>query len=244
MCELALKSDIPSITQYVHPTEKQCNYQYVHPTAKQCSWEPDLSSVPSEVETLTKVHSITGTAISKRSDEYGADAINEIPTFDLSSYFKIGRNCRVCVEHTEYTVSLSYPFIGQYGVSTAYSYDCRYSFIGSDASWSSGSGGKGTSGPNTVTNTVQKTYAYYDVKYFPYNEKYLIRNIFTRCGSNSRGSSVTFTVGDPEYTELNESDLIFHCGALCLYYGLNNPVATSDAEVTDGSITINVYRSS
>ena len=57
LCQLALKTDIPEITQYVHPTEKQCNYAYTHPTAKQCNytythptskqcnWEPDLSSI-------------------------------------------------------------------------------------------------------------------------------------------------------------------------------------------------------
>ena len=56
LCELALKSDILSVTQYVHPAEKQCNYQYVHPTAKQCNysythpttkqcnWEPSFTN--------------------------------------------------------------------------------------------------------------------------------------------------------------------------------------------------------
>ena len=33
LCELALKSDIPSVTQYVHPSTKQCNYT------------PDLSNI-------------------------------------------------------------------------------------------------------------------------------------------------------------------------------------------------------
>ena len=56
LCQLALKSDIPNVTEYIHPTEKQCNYVYTHPSAKQCNysyahptskqytWEPDLSS--------------------------------------------------------------------------------------------------------------------------------------------------------------------------------------------------------
>ena len=33
LCELALKSDIPTVTQYVHPSTKQCNYT------------PDLSNI-------------------------------------------------------------------------------------------------------------------------------------------------------------------------------------------------------
>ena len=37
LCQLALKTDIPEITQYVHPTEKQCNYVYTHPSIQQCS---------------------------------------------------------------------------------------------------------------------------------------------------------------------------------------------------------------
>ena len=38
LCQLALKSDIPSVTQYVHPSTKQCNYVYTHPTTKQCNY--------------------------------------------------------------------------------------------------------------------------------------------------------------------------------------------------------------
>ena len=38
LCELALKSDIPSVAQYVHPSTKQCNYVYTHPTTKQCNY--------------------------------------------------------------------------------------------------------------------------------------------------------------------------------------------------------------
>ena len=37
LSQLALKTDIPSVTQYVHPAEKQCNYTYTHPSSQQCS---------------------------------------------------------------------------------------------------------------------------------------------------------------------------------------------------------------
>ena len=38
LCQLALKSDIPNVAQYVHPAEKQCNYAYTHPSTKQCNY--------------------------------------------------------------------------------------------------------------------------------------------------------------------------------------------------------------
>ena len=72
-CQLALKSDIPNVTEYVHPTEKQCNYvythpsakqcnySYVHPSEKQCSWVPDLSSYTSlDSAELVKSSKVTG----------------------------------------------------------------------------------------------------------------------------------------------------------------------------------------
>ena len=38
LSQLALKTDIPSVAQYVHPAEKQCNYSYTHPSTKQCNY--------------------------------------------------------------------------------------------------------------------------------------------------------------------------------------------------------------
>ena len=35
--QIARVDQIPSVTQYVHPTEKQCNYSYTHPSSRQCS---------------------------------------------------------------------------------------------------------------------------------------------------------------------------------------------------------------
>ena len=42
LSQLALKTDIPSVTQYVHPAEKQCNYTYTHPKAKQCNYSVSI----------------------------------------------------------------------------------------------------------------------------------------------------------------------------------------------------------
>ena len=41
--QIARVDQIPAVTQYVHPTTKQCNYTYTHPAEKQCSWTPDIS---------------------------------------------------------------------------------------------------------------------------------------------------------------------------------------------------------
>ena len=48
-CQMALKSDIPSITPYVHPSTKQCNYTYAHPSTIQCSASSRLSSIESKL---------------------------------------------------------------------------------------------------------------------------------------------------------------------------------------------------
>ena len=239
MCQLALKSDIPNVTQYVHPSTKQCNYSYTHPSTKQCTWTPDLSSVSKELDTLTKVHTATGRAVSKRVDEYAGDAEGFLDTIDLSSYFKIGRNCRICIEHTAYNVNLSYPYIGISGQSNAWSVHTAYSTANSVRT--SNSGGKGTDGPDTITYRVPKTYVYYDIKYFPYNGKYLIRMVF--CETLTNYDSSQFSIGPAEYVELTNSYTTVQLGAACAYYGRNSPSATSSASVTSGSIALNVYRS-
>lgn len=46
---MALKSDIPSITPYVHPSTKQCNYTYTHPSTIQCSASSRLSSIENKL---------------------------------------------------------------------------------------------------------------------------------------------------------------------------------------------------
>ena len=46
---MALKTDIPSITPYVHPSTKQCNYTYTHPSTIQCSASSRLSSIESKL---------------------------------------------------------------------------------------------------------------------------------------------------------------------------------------------------
>ena len=236
-CQLARLDQIPA--GYVHPSTKQCNYVYTHPTTKQCTWTPDLSSVSKELDALTKVHTATGSAVSKRVDEYAGEADGFVNVIDLSSYFKIGRNCRICIEHTAYNVNLSYPYIGKIDQRNAWSVHTAYSTA--NFLKTSNSGGRGTDGPDTITLSVPKTYIYYDIKYFPYNGKYLIRTVFGETLINN--SSPQFSIGSAEYEELTTSHTTVQLGAACAYYGSNNPVATSSASVTSGSITLNVYRS-
>lgn len=49
--QLALKTDIPTVSQYVHPTEKQC------------SWNPDLSNYYTKSEVDDKVSSTSGMSL-------------------------------------------------------------------------------------------------------------------------------------------------------------------------------------
>ena len=237
LCQLARLDQVPA--QYVHPATKVCNYIYTHPSTKQCTWTPDLSSVSKELDTLTKVHTVTGSAVSKRVDEYAGDADGFLSTVDLSSYFKIRRNCRICVEHTAYTVNLSCPYIGKIDQRNAWSVHTAYS--SAMILKTSNSGGRGTYGPKTITYSIPKTYIYYDIKYFPYNGKYLIRTVFSELLSNS--NSAEFSIGSSDYVELTNSYTNVQLGAACAYYGSNNPAATSSASVASGSITLNIYRS-
>ena len=46
---MALKSDIPNVTPYMHPSTKQCNYTYIHPSTIQCSASSRLSSIESKL---------------------------------------------------------------------------------------------------------------------------------------------------------------------------------------------------
>ena len=49
LCKLALSSEIPSVTPYVHPTTKQCNYVYTHPSEIQCNAASEINSLKTSV---------------------------------------------------------------------------------------------------------------------------------------------------------------------------------------------------
>ena len=48
-CQLACMADIPEVTHYVHPSEKQCNYIYTHPSTIQCSAATEINNLKSSV---------------------------------------------------------------------------------------------------------------------------------------------------------------------------------------------------
>ena len=65
--QIARADQIPQVTQYVHPTTKQCNYTYTHPSSKQCSWNPSGAWTSLRDQTYSKSsvnfkyeHSVSG----------------------------------------------------------------------------------------------------------------------------------------------------------------------------------------
>ena len=86
-CQLALKSDIPNVTQYVHPSTKQCNYVYTHPSAIQCNAASEINNLKSSVSNgkIQVANSITGKGVSaSQNDSFAtmASNINSIATID------------------------------------------------------------------------------------------------------------------------------------------------------------------
>ena len=80
LCQLALKSDIPNVTQYVHPTEKQCNYSYTHPSSIQCNAASEINSLKSSVSSgKTQVaNAITGKGVSASGNDTFATLASKI----------------------------------------------------------------------------------------------------------------------------------------------------------------------
>ena len=79
-CQLALKSDIPNVTQYVHPSTKQCNYSYTHPSAIQCSAATEINNLKSSVSSgKTQVaNAITGKGVSASGNDTFATLASKI----------------------------------------------------------------------------------------------------------------------------------------------------------------------
>lgn len=74
-CQLALKSDIPNVTQYVHPSTKQCNYVYTHPSAIQCNVATEINNLKSSVSNgkIQVANAITGKGVSaSQNDSFAA----------------------------------------------------------------------------------------------------------------------------------------------------------------------------
>ena len=78
--QIARADQIPQVTQYVHPTTKQCNYTYTHPTEKQCNWAPSSTSF------YTKLRTFSFTLNWSHKEHDSASAIGQ--QFDISSYIQ------------------------------------------------------------------------------------------------------------------------------------------------------------
>ena len=79
-CQLALKNDIPEVTPYVHPSEKQCNYAYTHPSTIQCSAATEINSLKSSVSSgKTQVaNAIAGKGVSASGNDTFATLASKI----------------------------------------------------------------------------------------------------------------------------------------------------------------------
>ena len=82
LSQLALKTDIPTVSQYVHPTEKQC------------SWNPDLSNYYTKSEVDEKVSSNSGMSLIYQLSDFSFsfsrdsdDSIEVIPGSVVQSFF-------------------------------------------------------------------------------------------------------------------------------------------------------------
>ena len=96
LSQLALKTDIPSVTQYVHPIEKQCNYIYTHPSEIQCNAASEINNLKTSVSNGKSAiaSAITGKGVSTASDatfQTMANNINSIPSPEFESLFFSGQ---------------------------------------------------------------------------------------------------------------------------------------------------------
>ena len=80
LCQLALKSDIPNVTEYVHPSTKQCNYSYTHPSTIQCSAATEINNLKSSVSSgkIQVANAITGKGVSASQNDSFATLASKI----------------------------------------------------------------------------------------------------------------------------------------------------------------------
>ena len=91
LSQLALKTDIPVVTPYVHPAEKQCNYSYTHPTTKQCTWEPELPDAVKRTVLAEATNETTGRIPLYSGDSFTKNLLtgNQVKTLASDGTFLI-----------------------------------------------------------------------------------------------------------------------------------------------------------
>ena len=107
-CRMACMSDIPEVTQYVHPANKVCNYNYVHPSTKQCNYSythpsaiqcsaaTEINSLKSSVSNGKSLiaSAITGKGVSTSSSatfQTMANNISSLPSPEFETLFFSGQ---------------------------------------------------------------------------------------------------------------------------------------------------------
>ena len=212
LCELALKSDIPSVTQYVHPTEKQC------------SWEPDLTNFSKETDSFEEVYSETFSPIITEYEYNEADLTNSNnfrKTLDISNYIKLGRTCRVIVETTAYNLSIYRPRLpGRNGYREGW-------YTPSDSHGPSGFDTSSATSAASYQMSVPRGIRVYDVIYNPYCDIYMYENRF---GLNADG--------EYEMTNSSGSDSTYILKNLTVSYGMG--LAYTSNSTISGQVSISV----
>lgn len=101
--QIARIDQIPSVTLYVHPTTKQCNYSYTHPSSRQCSIpvassssdglmsasdKSKLDSISGSLSALTLIgtRSVTKQVVSSKLTSIGGFLSEEQRNLLLSQY--------------------------------------------------------------------------------------------------------------------------------------------------------------
>ena len=85
-CQLALKTDIPNVTPYVHPSEKQCNYSYTHPSTIQCNAASEINNLKSSVSDgkVLIANAITGKGVTTSSSASFATMASNITSIAVT----------------------------------------------------------------------------------------------------------------------------------------------------------------
>ena len=89
--QIARVDQIPQVTQYVHPAEKQCNYVYTHPSEIQCNAASEINSLKSSVSNGKSAiaSAITGKGVSTASDATFQTMANNINSIQSRNSFDL-----------------------------------------------------------------------------------------------------------------------------------------------------------
>ena len=88
---MARVDQIPQVTQYIHPAEKQCNYSYAHPSSIQCNAATEINSLKTSVSNGKSAiaSAITGKGVSTASNATFQTMANNINSIQSRNSFDL-----------------------------------------------------------------------------------------------------------------------------------------------------------